>query len=70
MVKKQNISIQKQNSVLRQQTKKLNHVNEILIGYLFIGHVFSYGSYEEGVSAMGQYPLGRKPAHAGRYQKP
>lgn len=31
MVKKQNINIQKQNSVLRQQTKKLNHVNEILI---------------------------------------
>lgn len=34
MVKKQNISIQKQNSVLRQQTKKLNHVNEILIDSL------------------------------------
>ena len=34
MVKKQNINIQKQNSVLRQQTKKLNHVNEILIDSL------------------------------------
>lgn len=34
MVKKQNISIQQQNSVLRQQTKKLNHVNEILIDSL------------------------------------
>lgn len=28
------------------------YVNEILIGYLFFGHVFSYGSYEEGVSAI------------------
>lgn len=34
MVKKQNINIQKQNSVLRQQAKKLNHVNEILIDTL------------------------------------
>ncbi len=34
MVKKQNINMQKQNSVLRQQTKKLNHVNEILIDSL------------------------------------
>ena len=34
MVKKQNINIQKQNSVLRQQTKKLNLVNEILIDSL------------------------------------
>lgn len=34
MVKKQNINIQKQNSVLRQQTKKLNQVNEILIDSL------------------------------------
>lgn len=34
MVKKQTINIQKQNSVLRQQTKKLNHVNEILIDSL------------------------------------
>lgn len=34
MVKKQNINIQKQNSILRQQTKKLNHVNEILIDSL------------------------------------
>lgn len=34
MAKKQNINIQKQNSVLRQQTKKLNHVNEILIDSL------------------------------------
>lgn len=34
MVKKQNINIQKQNSVLRQRTKKLNHVNEILIDSL------------------------------------
>lgn len=29
MVKKQNINIQKQNSVLRQQAKKLNYVNEL-----------------------------------------
>lgn len=34
MVKKQNINIQKQNSVLRQQAKKLSHVNEILIDSL------------------------------------
>lgn len=34
MVKKQNINIQKQNSILRQQAKKLNHVNEILIDSL------------------------------------
>lgn len=34
MVKKQNINIQKQNSILRQQTKKLNQVNEILIDSL------------------------------------
>lgn len=34
MVKKQNINIQKQNSVLRQQAKKLNYVNEILIDSL------------------------------------
>lgn len=34
MVKKQNINMQKQNSILRQQTKKLNHVNEILIDSL------------------------------------
>lgn len=34
MVKKQNINIQKQNSVLRQQAKKLNQVNEILIDSL------------------------------------
>lgn len=34
MVKKQNINIQKQNSILRQQTKKLNLVNEILIDSL------------------------------------
>ena len=34
MVKKQNINMKKQNSVLRQQTKKLNHVNEILIDSL------------------------------------
>lgn len=34
MVKKQNINIQKQNSILRQQTKKLNHVNEMLIDSL------------------------------------
>lgn len=34
MVKKQNIDIQKQNSILRQQTKKLNSVNEILIDSL------------------------------------
>ena len=34
MVKKQNINMQKQNSVLRQQTKKLNHGNEILIDSL------------------------------------
>ena len=34
MVKKKNINMQKQNSVLRQQTKKLNHVNEILIDSL------------------------------------
>lgn len=34
MVKKQSISIQQQNSVLRQQTKTLNHVNEILIDSL------------------------------------
>ena len=31
MVKKQNINIQKQNSMLKQQAKKLNHINEILI---------------------------------------
>ena len=34
MVKKQNINIQKQNSMLRQQTRKLNQVNEILIDSL------------------------------------
>lgn len=34
MVKKQNINIQKQNSILRQQTKKLNQINEILIDSL------------------------------------
>lgn len=34
MVKKQNINIQKQNSILRQQAKKLNQVNEILIDSL------------------------------------
>ena len=34
MVNKQNINIQKQNSVLRQQAKKLNQVNEILIDSL------------------------------------
>lgn len=34
MVKKQNINIQKQNSVLRQQAKKLSHANEILIDSL------------------------------------
>lgn len=34
MVKKQNINMQKQNSILRQKTKKLNHVNEILIDSL------------------------------------
>lgn len=28
------------------------YVNEILIGYLFFGHVFSYENYEEGVSAI------------------
>jgi len=28
------------------------YVNEVLIGYLFFGHVFSYDSYEEGVSAI------------------
>ena len=34
MVKKQNINIQKQNSVLKQQAKKINHINEILIDSL------------------------------------
>lgn len=34
MVKKQNINIQKQNSVLRQQAKKLSQVNEMLIDSL------------------------------------
>lgn len=34
MVKKQNVNIQKQNSVLRQQAKKLSHANEILIDSL------------------------------------
>lgn len=34
MVKKQNDNIQKKNNVLRQQTKQLNHVNEILIDSL------------------------------------
>lgn len=34
MVKKQNINIQKQNSILRQQARKLNQVNEILIDSL------------------------------------
>lgn len=28
------------------------YVNEILVGYLFFGHVFSYGNYEEGKAAV------------------
>lgn len=34
MVKKQNRNIQKQNEILQEQTKQLNHVNEILIDSL------------------------------------
>lgn len=28
------------------------YVNEVLVGYLFFGHVFSYDNYEEGITAI------------------
>ena len=57
MVKKQNINIQKQNSVLRQQTKKLNHVNEILIDSLSNIVEFRHMESKQHIKRIREYSL-------------